>query len=91
MTPKDRSAIQAAAIESFDDLPLIVIASTEPNPNFGSSAEAYQQFWIEQSESLTKKSTRGKFMRAEGSSHHIHLDMPELVLEAIHEMLTRIK
>jgi pimeloyl-ACP methyl ester carboxylesterase len=87
----DRSAIQAAAIESFGDLPLTVIASTEPNPNFGSSAEAYQQFWINQSENLAKKSTRGKFILAEGSSHHIHLDNPELVLDAIHEMLTQIR
>jgi len=80
-----RSAEQAVSIQSFGDLPLTVIASTRPNPLFGDSAEAYQRFWIEQSESLAKKSTRGRFIRAEGSRHHIHLDTPQLVLDAIRE------
>jgi pimeloyl-ACP methyl ester carboxylesterase len=86
-----QSAVQASAIQSFGDLPLTVIASTEPNPNFGSSAEAYQQFWIDQSENLATKSTRGKFILAEGSSHHIHLDKPQLVLDAIREMVTQVR
>lgn len=85
----DRSATQVAAIPSFGDLPLTVIASTQPNPNFGSSAEDYQQFWIDQTELLARKSTQGKFILAQGSSHHLHLDRPELVLDTINEMLTK--
>jgi pimeloyl-ACP methyl ester carboxylesterase len=82
-----RSAPRAAAIGSFGDLPLTVIAATRPNPLFGASAEAYQRFWIEQSEALSRKSTRGRFIRAEGSGHHIHLDAPQIVLDAVREMI----
>ena len=59
-------------------MPLTVIASTALNPQFGASAEAFQRFWIAQSEELARKSTRGVLIRAEGSSHHVHLDVPEL-------------
>jgi pimeloyl-ACP methyl ester carboxylesterase len=81
------TAQRLAATESFGDLPLTVIASTEPNPNFGDSAEAYQRFWIAQSSELAGKSTHGTFIRAEGSSHHIHLDAPQLVLDAVLRMI----
>lgn len=84
----DLSAKQAAAIRSFGDLSLVVIAATRPNPLFGEPAEAYQRFWIEQSELLSKKSTRGRFLRAEGSGHHIHLDAPQVVLEAVRAVLS---
>lgn len=80
------SAQRLAAIESFGDIPLTVIASTEPNSNFGDSAQAFQQFWIAQSGELAKKSTHGAFIRAEGSSYHIHLDAPQLVLDTVHKM-----
>jgi pimeloyl-ACP methyl ester carboxylesterase len=78
---------QAAEIKSYGDIPLTVIASTQVNPNFGDSAQAYQQFWIAQSKELAGKSTRGNFLLAEGSSHHIHLDAPQLVLGAIQELI----
>jgi pimeloyl-ACP methyl ester carboxylesterase len=78
-----RSAEQAAAIASFGDIPLTVIASTRPNPDFGDSAVAFQESWIERSAALAQKSTAGAFVRAEGSSHHVHLDAPQLVLESI--------
>jgi pimeloyl-ACP methyl ester carboxylesterase len=81
------SAHQAAEIKSFNDIPLTVIASTQANPNFGASAKAYQQYWIAQSKALSEKSTRGEFLLAEGSSHHIHLDAPNLVLDALRELI----
>jgi pimeloyl-ACP methyl ester carboxylesterase len=77
------SAHQAAAITSFGDLPLTVVASTKPNPQFGASAEAFQRFWIIQSEELAGKSARGAFIRAEDSSHHVHLDAPQVVMDAV--------
>jgi pimeloyl-ACP methyl ester carboxylesterase len=81
------SAQQAARIKSFSDLPLTVIASTQSNPNFGASAQTYQQYWIAQSRALSEKSTRGKFILAQGSSHHIHLAAPQLVLDALRELI----
>lgn len=82
------SARQAADITSFGSLPLVVLASTRPNPKFSMSAEAFQQYWIEQSRALAAKSTRGSFVLAQDSSHHIHLDAPKLVLDAVRRVGT---
>ena len=81
------SAGQVTAIESFGDLSLIVIGSSIPNPAFGAEAESYQQFWIEQNRELAAKSTNGRFVLAQESTHHIQDDAPDVVLDAIREMV----
>jgi pimeloyl-ACP methyl ester carboxylesterase len=81
------SAEQVAAIESFGDMPLIVLASGKPNPVFGDSAEAFQQFWIEQNQALATKSANGACILAEGSGHNLYSDVPDLVLDAIRRMV----
>ncbi len=81
------SAAQIVAIQSFGDLPLIVLASGKPNPAFGDSAEAFQKFWIEQSQTLAAKSTNGVCIVAEESGHYLHTDAPDLVLGAIRQVL----
>lgn len=77
---------RVAAIASFGDIPLIVIGATEPEPQFGEHAEAFRRYWNEQSQALASTSESAEFILAEGSSHHIHLDAPELVIEIILEM-----
>jgi hypothetical protein len=64
-----------------------VIGATEPDPGFGEYAQAYRQFWNEESKMLASKSEVGIFILAEGSSHHIHLDAPQVVIDAILEMI----
>lgn len=81
------TARQVAAIGSFGDLPLTVIASGKANPLFGAAAEDYQRFWIEESRTLAGKSTRGKFVLIEESGHQLHKDAPDKVLEAISSMI----
>lgn len=81
------SASQVAAIVSFGDLPLIVIGSGKPNPVFGEQAEAFQQFWIEQNRALALRSTNGAFVLAQESSHYLHEDAPDVVLDAIRQMV----
>jgi len=71
------------AISTFGDMPLVVLAAGKPNHAFGEVAEEYQRYWVEQSRALTDKSTNGKFIIAEGVSHHLYLDAPELVAESI--------
>jgi pimeloyl-ACP methyl ester carboxylesterase len=82
-----QTAQQVGAISSFGLMPLIVIGATEPDPRFGEDAEAFRQFWNDESRELAVKSERGRFILAEGSSHHIHLDAPQLVIDAIREIL----
>ena len=81
------SAKQAASINSFGDIPLIVIASGKPNTQMGNEAEAFQNFWNDQCKLLSSKSKRGKYELAAESSHHIYRDDPEIVLKAINELL----
>lgn len=86
-----QSAEQAAAISSFGQLPVVVVGATEADPRFGASAESFRLFWNRESQQLSEKSDDGRFILAEGSSHYIHLDDPNLVLQVIHEMLAKIR
>lgn len=86
-----QSAQQGAAIDSFGRLPLTVIGATVPDPRFGESSEAFREFWNEESRKLAAKSELGRFILAEGSRHHIHLDAPQLVLDAVREMLRQAR
>jgi len=86
-----QSAEQAAAIASFGEMPLIVLASGKPNPAFGDSAEAFQQFWIEQNQTLVAKSTNGTCILAEESGHHLYADAPGLVLDAIRQIIDQVR
>jgi len=70
-------------IATFGDLPLIVVAAGKPNAAFGPIAEEFQKYWVEQSRTLTGKSTKGKFIFAGESSHHLYVDVPGLVEESI--------
>lgn len=80
------SALQVAAIGSFGDVPLTVIASGKANPAFGESAQAFQQFWIEQSRELAGKSTRGMFFLVQASGHMLHQDAPKEVIQAVRRL-----
>jgi pimeloyl-ACP methyl ester carboxylesterase len=82
-----RTADEVAAIESFSELPLTVIGATEPDPGFGENGKPFRQFWNEENQTLARKSALGQFILAEGSSHHIHVDMPQLVIDAVLELI----
>ncbi len=81
-----KTAQQLAAVESFGNVPLIVMGAGRPQPAFGDQAQAFQQFWIEQSRALASKSTRGTFVLVQESGHYIYLDAPDSVLEAIRQV-----
>ncbi len=77
------SARLVSEISSFGDTPLLVMAAKKPNPVFEDLAQEYQEYWIEQSRSLSHKSSKGKFVLAEESTHHLYKDVPDLVVEGI--------
>jgi pimeloyl-ACP methyl ester carboxylesterase len=81
------TAERVAAIHSFGELPLTVIGATEPEPGFGEYAPAFRQFWNSESRTLAARSGSGQFILAAGSSHHIHLDAPQVVMGAILDMI----
>jgi len=87
----DESARQLEAVSSFGDTPLVVIAAEKPNPSFGELAVEFQRYWVEQSRTLAGKSTRGKFILAEGATHYLYRDAPKLVAESILAVVREVR
>jgi pimeloyl-ACP methyl ester carboxylesterase len=87
----NESARLAGEISTFGDTPLVVLAAGKPNPAFGEVAEEFQKYWIEQNRSLAGKSTNGKFILAEESTHHLYVDVPELVADAIRSVIDQVR
>jgi len=85
------SAEQITSVGSFADLPLTVISSGKPNPRFGKSADLFQKFWINENRSVAMKSTRGKFVLLEESTHFIYKDFADNVIQEIKELLMNIR
>jgi pimeloyl-ACP methyl ester carboxylesterase len=75
------------------ELPLIVLGHGRPihGPKKVTEATAIgrERIWRELQEDLAKRSTHGEFRVAEQSSHDIHLQQPELVIQAIRDVLLK--
>ncbi len=85
------SARQVSEISSFGDILLLVMAAGKPNPVLGDIAEEYQRIWIEQSRSLSHKSSNGRLILAEESTHHLYKDVPDLVVESVVSFVYRAR
>jgi pimeloyl-ACP methyl ester carboxylesterase len=85
------SAKQVSSIVSFGDIPLVAIASGVPNPMFGDVAEAYQKFWSAESEALAVKSSRGQYIFAESSTHRLHDDAEDLVIDRVLSIVSSLR
>jgi pimeloyl-ACP methyl ester carboxylesterase len=70
------SAVQAGAVTSLGDLPLVVL-----------SGDHHASPYAEWQRDLAQLSSRGRQFVASGSGHWIHLDRPELVIQAIREVV----
>jgi pimeloyl-ACP methyl ester carboxylesterase len=84
------TAVRAAHITSLGDIPLIVLSHDKQQPMPGLSAgdirefeQTFQQMQVE----LAAQSSNGKRIVAEKSGHYIQLDQPELVIDAIREVV----
>lgn len=82
-----RSAQQVAAARETVDYPVTVIH--RGRRVFAERGEdgARDDIWIALQEDLAAISRRGRVVQADGSGHHVHLDEPMLVTDAIEELL----
>lgn len=86
------AALRSIQDRSLGDVPLIVISASE-FPNAAvlklSTEEKAQAMaaWAELQAELVTLSSDGKQVIAEGASHFVHLDRPELVIAAIREVV----
>ena len=71
-------------------MPLIVLAHGRPiqGPKKVSEATALgrERVWTDLQKDLANRSTHGELRVAEQSEHNIHLDQPELVIQAIRDV-----
>lgn len=80
-------------LEWRTELPLIVLAHERPIQGTKKVTEdvavARERIWRELQKDLAKRSTHGEFRVAEQSEHNIHLQQPELVIQAIRDVLQK--
>lgn len=88
------SAAQTAASESLGDMPLAVLSHDpdKPSSEFPADlAKATNQAWEKMQEELAHLSTRGTQTIAKNSGHYIQIDRPELVIEAVHNVVSEAR
>jgi pimeloyl-ACP methyl ester carboxylesterase len=82
------SDAQVVAAGPLPDVPLIVLrhGRTLQHPAGWPVAEV-ERVWREAQEDFATRTSKGKLVVAEASGHFIHIDQPELVLSAVHEVV----
>lgn len=88
------SAAQAATTGSLGDMPLAVL-SHDPNapvPDIPADlVKPMNEAWEHMQDELPHLSSRGTRTIAKNSSHYIQLDRPELVVEAVHNVVDQAR
>jgi len=83
--------LAAAQITSLGDLPLMVLSQGQPMamPGLTDAAnQANEQLWQQLQAELAGLSSQGRLVVAEASGHYLQLERPELVIDAIAEVVT---
>ena len=81
--------VRAAHITSLGNIPLVVLyRGVEDDPTPGLTLEENKQRWLGLQTELAALSPQGKLVLADKSGHHIQLDQPNLVIDAIEQVLT---
>ncbi len=81
------SVDQIKRLRDSYSIPLKVIHRGRNPLSAEKDGEARHRIWVELQEKLSELSSQGKVIVAANSGHHVHIDEPELVIEAIVEML----
>jgi pimeloyl-ACP methyl ester carboxylesterase len=71
------------------DVPLIVIAEGRENPSATDAEIREARVWRELQSDLSRRSPRGSLVIAEQSGHNIQNDQPDLVVNAIRQLVRR--
>lgn len=91
-----QSLAEVDQVQTFDNLPLVIIsAAKSPAESWPDlpiqAALAFTQTWNNMQSELPSLSTRGSHITTKKSGHYIHCDEPELVVEAIRQMVKTIR
>ena len=90
------AAARAMQLSSLGDMPLVVLSRglTQMSTGPGISAEAVEGYRVANDEmqaELAALSTGGKHVIAEGCGHHIQVEQPQLVIDAIREVVEAVR
>jgi pimeloyl-ACP methyl ester carboxylesterase len=83
----NQADVREMHITTLGDIPLVVLSSRKVAPQPGLSAEETADLLAELHTELAALSSRGELVFAEESSHQIQWDQPELVIEAISDVV----
>jgi pimeloyl-ACP methyl ester carboxylesterase len=89
--------VRAAEIRSLGDIPLVVLRHGKPMPPMPEmglgeeDADRYERTWQEFQEELVALSPRGRLTVAEQSGHMIHQEQPELVVQAVRDVVEAVR
>jgi pimeloyl-ACP methyl ester carboxylesterase len=89
-TMESHAQLRAAEMATLGDIPLIVLSHGQPQRVMGMPDDvnqAYEQTWQELQAELATLSPQGKLIVARESGHYIQLDQPELVIDAVQEVV----
>ena len=80
-------------VTSLGDVPMVVLASgtfllTIPEPRFASHMH---NLWQELQRDLARLSSNSKFVAVEDSGHFIQVDRPQVVTDAIRELVEQVR
>ncbi len=84
--------VQAAQISDFGKIPLIVLTAVDQFSSLEKQVstddlERLQTVVMELQAALSRLSTNGKLVEVEGAGHYIQVDRPQLVIDAIREVV----
>ncbi|NEQ19171.1 MAG: hypothetical protein F6K28_04635 [Microcoleus sp. SIO2G3] len=85
----ERSAQQVSNQELLHDLPLVVLShGVNMFSNLSDKeAEQAEKIWQELQAELTNLSSKSKWLIAQNSGHNVHIDQPQLVIDAIQQVI----
>lgn len=89
-----RAQVRAARTLSLGEIPLVVIRHGQPQsvPGMPEAVnQAYEEAWQQIQSEHAALSTNGRLLVAERSGHMIHYDQPELVVEAIRQVVQAVR
>ncbi|NWG75008.1 MAG: hypothetical protein HXY24_10440, partial [Rubrivivax sp.] len=83
--------VRAARDRGLGDIPLIVLSHGVPQAIPGLPDEVnrgYEAAWQQMQIELAAQSTNGRRLVVEGAGHMIHHERPDVVIEAIRQIVT---
>lgn len=88
------SGAQAAASDSFGDLPLVVLSHDPDKPSVEIPADLVKptnDAWEKMQEEMAHLSSRGRQSIVKNSAHYIQFDRPDAVVDAINDVVSQAR